>query len=209
MGFVKTVDERVATKEKVSHYAYYIMIGMVSVLATFVPPLLLGAVNGDVGLNFPTTVEGWILWAIVNTSTAIANISILILFKLQAKKNCLNHPNYIQACYILDELNNNKVIFIPRSPSKMNRDEYIKKIICILVTTLGSFIAITSLMLSFDIYTLMSTLLSVIITVILSWNAMLNNEQYWTEEYLLYAKWLEQNNREDKEKHEVDSKEVF
>lgn len=189
---IQDVDSRIRTKEALNHYAYYIMILIVSVVVILVPPILLGAIHGDVGFAFPTTIAGWVLWCLINGSQSIANIAILALFKMQAKKNCATHPKYIEACEILDSVQNKKLLFVPRSPKKMNTQDYSKKAICILISTLGSSIAVTSLMLSFDVYTLISTLLSTLITVILSWNAMMKDEVYWTEEYLLYAKYMQE-----------------
>lgn len=190
---IQDVDSRIKTKEALNHYAYYIMIIIVSIIVIFVPPLLLGAIKGDVGFAFPSTVAGWVLWSLLNGSMSLANIAILSLFKMQAKKNVKDHPKYKEACQILDNVQNKKVLYIPRSPKKMNMQDYIKKVVCILITTLGSSIAITSLMLSFDIYTLISTLLSTVITIVLSWNAMMKDEVYWTNEYLFYAKYVEDN----------------
>lgn len=186
------VDSRVAMKEKVNQYAYYVMIILVAILTVFVPPLLLGAVSGDLILNFPKTASGWIVWSIINLSTSVANVSILIFFKLQAKKNCLNHPNYLEACDILAKIANRNVQYIPRSPARMNSDDYIKKVVSIIVFTLSSFIAITSIVISFDINVLMSTLISMVVTIVISWSCMLANEEYWTNEYLMYAKYMQE-----------------
>lgn len=190
--FLNDVESRIQMKEKVNEYAYYIMIMLVTVLTIFVPPLLLGAISGDFALNFPSTVSGWIVWIITNVSTSIANISILVFFKLQAKKNCINHPNFIEANKILSKISGDKINFIPRSPTKMNSQEYIKKVATIIVFTLASFIAVTSIVISFDVNVLISTLISVIVTLVVSWSSMLKNEEYWTNEYLMYAIYIEE-----------------
>lgn len=190
--FLNDVESRIQMKEKVNEYAYYIMIMLVTVLTIFVPPLLLGAISGDFALNFPSTVSGWIVWIITNVSTSIANISILVFFKLQAKKNCINHPNFIEANKILSKISGEKINFIPRSPTKMNSQEYIKKVATIIVFTLASFIAVTSIVISFDVNVLISTLISVIVTLVVSWSSMLKNEEYWTNEYLMYATYIEE-----------------
>ena len=128
----------------------------------------------------------------MNGGTAIANICLFVLFKLQAKKNCLKDANYIKANEILNRLAGQREVFIPRSPAKMNAEDYSKKILCILISTVGASITLTSLILSFDWLTLLSCLISIIITLCLSWVTMLKNEAYWTEEYLLYAQLKEQ-----------------
>lgn len=189
---VTNVDQRVARKEAMNQYAYYVMIAIIALLATFVPPLIIGGIKGDFGLAFPETVSGWIVWAITQTASITANISILVFFKLQAKKNSLQHPNYIKACEILDRLAKKKRVYIPRSPGKMNTQDYTKKVIFITIFTLASFIAVGSIIITFDILSLISTLISMTSTLVLSWSCMLNNEEYWTREYLMYAEYMQE-----------------
>ena len=86
----------------------------------------------------------------MNTSTAIANISLLVLFKLQAKKNARKDPNYIKANEILNKLAGRKEIWVPRSPAKMNAGDYTRKILAIIISTFTASITLTSLILSFD-----------------------------------------------------------
>lgn len=86
----------------------------------------------------------------MNGSTAIANISLLVLFKLQAKKNARKDPNFIKANEILNKLAGRKEVFIPRSPAKMDIGDYTKKIIAIVISTFTASITLTSLLLSFD-----------------------------------------------------------
>lgn len=186
------VDSRREVRVKLNDYAYYIIIFLISLLVIFVPPLFAGCLQGDIGIAFPKSTEGWILWGVMNGGTAIANICLFVLFKLQAKKNCLKDANYIKANEILNRLAGQREVFIPRSPAKMNAEDYSKKILCILISTVGASITLTSLILSFDWLTLLSCLISIIITLCLSWVTMLKNEAYWTEEYLLYAQLKEQ-----------------
>lgn len=86
----------------------------------------------------------------MNVSTAIANISLLVLFKLQAKKNARNNDNFKKANEILNRLAGKKEIWIPRSPAKMDAGDYTKKIMAIVVSTFTASITLTSLILSFD-----------------------------------------------------------
>jgi hypothetical protein len=86
----------------------------------------------------------------MNISTAIANISLLVLFKLQAKKNARNNDNFKKANEILNRLAGKKEIWIPRSPARMDAGDYTKKIVAIVVSTFTASITLTSLILSFD-----------------------------------------------------------
>ncbi|MBR2493788.1 MAG: hypothetical protein IKB64_10100 [Paludibacteraceae bacterium] len=193
------VEARKEIRTKLNDSAYFIIIGLISLLTVFIPPLFMGCLSSDIGLAFPKTLEGWILWLVLNLSTAIANISLLVLFKLQAKKNARKHPNFIKANDILNKLAGVKEVFIPRSPNKMNAQDYSVKMIAVVVSTLTASITLTSLILSFDWMTLLSCLVSIIITLCISWVTMLNNEVYWTEEYLLYAEMVKEKvNKEQK-----------
>ena len=144
------VEDRKEIRKTINDSAYFIIIGLISLLVIFIPPLFMGCLSSDVGLAFPKTTEAWILYIILNGSTAIANISLLVLFKLQAKKNARNNENFKQANEILNRLAGKKEVFIPRSPARMDLGDYTKKIIAIIVSTLTASITLTSLILSFD-----------------------------------------------------------
>lgn len=191
------VSQRKEIRRKLNDSAYFIMIGLISMLTVFLPPLFMGCLSSDIGLAFPKNLEGWILWTIMNVSTAIANISLLILFKLQAKKNARNDPNFKKANDILNRLAGVREIFVPRSPQQMNARDYTKKVIAIVISTFTASITLTSLILSFSWMTLLSCLVSIIITLCVSWITMINNEEYWCEEYLLYAELMEKKRQEE------------
>ena len=185
------VEARKATRKMINDYAYYVMIVLISLLVSFVPPLVMGSVVGNLETVLPKTPIAWVVWIILNVSTAIGNVAILVFFKLQAKKNSVSHPNYIKANEILNRLAGRKEVFIPRSPKAMNAKEYSTKVLCIMISTVASFFTISALMINFQVMTLISCLLSMIIAIIISWTTMLKNEEYWTEEYLLYAEYME------------------
>ena len=144
------VNARKEIRKTLNDSAYFIIIGLISLLAVFIPPLFMGCLSSDIGMAFPKNAEGWILWSIMNVSTAIANISLLVLFKLQAKKNARKDPNFIKANEILNKLAGRKEVFIPRSPARLNITDYSKKVVAILVSTFTASITLTSLILSFD-----------------------------------------------------------
>lgn len=191
------VDDRKEIRVKLNDAAYFIIIGLISMLAVFIPPLFMGCLSSDIGLAFPKNAAGWILWCVLNVSTAIANICLLVLFKLQAKKNARKDPNFIKANEIMNKLAGQKEVFIPRSPLKMNATDYTRKVVCIVISTFTASITLTSLILSFDWMTLLSCLVSIIVTLCISWVTMINNEIYWTEEYLLYAEMVQKKHEEE------------
>ena len=193
------VESRRSVREGINNYAYVAIICIISLISIVVPPLINGCLSGDISLAFPHTVEGWILWVLLNGGMAVCNISLLILFNLQARKNSMKNENYIKANEILNKLAGKKDVFIPRSPAKMRLQVYSKKVIMILLSTLASSVVLTSIVVSFDWLTLLSCILSVLISLCVSWISMLNMEQYWTEEYLIYAQLKLKELSEDKE----------
>lgn len=186
-----SIEDRAKVRRYVNDYAYYVIIAVVSLVGMFVPPLVFGSVAGDPAMNFPQTPQAWMVWGITTGSVAVANVSILVMFKMQAKKNVRNDPNYIEANRILNRLAGNRDAIVPRSPRAVSASDYIKKGITITAGTFASFMAIAPLIINFDVMTLLSTIISVMISLCASWSCMIRNEEYWTEEYLLYAKLVE------------------
>ena len=200
------IEERKRIKAAINDHAYYIIIVVLSLIAAFVPPLVAGSLQGDMTLNFPKTPEAWAIWGGMNGSVAIMNVAILVMFKLQAKRNVKDNEAYRQACAKLNKLAGRREVFVPRSPREMNRKDYAKKGTTVLVGTIGSFAMIGPLLISFDVVTLISTVISVAISLAASWSAMIRNEEYWTEEFPLYADMVTQRmaKKEAMEKKEED-----
>jgi len=173
-------------------YSIHIVIVVVTSIVVFIPPLCAGCLQGDVSLFFPTNAAGWTLWVLTNSASAIGNVSLLVLFKMQAKRNVRDNENFKQANEIVRKIAREKEVFIPRSPAKMNATEYLVKSICIIAATLASFLVISSIIINFDPVTLISTVLSATIALCVSWITMLRNEEYWIDEYLLWAKMMEE-----------------
>lgn len=183
------VEKRKELRATFKEISYYLLIGIISIIAVFVIPLLSGCVQGDFKMNFPTTTEGWIIYWAISGGSAAGNISIFVLFKLQAKTNSRGHPNFIKACDILSKLNGQEG-FIPRSPAQMNAKSYASKVTAILVSSVSSFVVISSLAISFDFVTFLSCLISAVMAIAFGWVTMIKDETYWTEEYLLYAEYI-------------------
>lgn len=187
-------EERYERAQKFKDMSLYLVIALISLTVVTIVPLLSGCIKGDIGFGFPTTPEGWVLYWSINGGTTGGNIALFILFKQQAKTNSKHHPNYIKACELLKKHNGEKG-FIPRSPNQMNREEYTKKILTIIVFSLGSFITISSLVISFDFITFISTFISVCFAMVMGWVTMIKNEAYWTDEYLQYALYIDEKNK--------------
>lgn len=185
-----SVEQRRKRVDSFKSIAYYLVIGFVLIIVTFIVPLLSGGITmGDFGYNLPKTKEAWIVFWAVNIGTVFGNLCLFALFKMQAKTNSKHHPDYIKACELLNKLNGQEG-FIPMSPRQKNiRDWSIKGTIVLLTTGLES-VVISVLVVSFDMVTFISCLVSSVTAVLFGIVQMIKDEIYWTEEYLLYAEYV-------------------
>ena len=197
-SLIISVDQRKKIRKALNRNAFYIVIAISSLLLMFITPLVAGSVQGDVSIYYPKTVAGWVLWSMTNGAAAFGNVSILVLFKLQAKRNCRDDENFKKANSIIGELAKQHEEFIPRSPAKMNAREYASKGTMIALSTLSSFILVSSVVINFDPVTLLSAVISTTISVSVGWVTMINNEEYWTSEFVLYAEWLKKKKEQEK-----------
>lgn len=196
------LETRNAIRSTFREISYYLIIGIVSIIIIFVVPLISGALYGDFSIYFPKTPEGWLVYCSLRGGTALGNVAMFVLFKQQAKINVRLDPNYLKAKQILEEYVGTAV-FIPRSPKKMNLQEYIIKLIAIVVMTLLTTITISALVISFDFISFLSCLISTVFAICLGWVTMIKNEIYWTDEYLQYALWVQRQMNESEKSEEL------
>ena len=52
------VEARKEIRRALNDSAYFIIIGLISMLSIFIPPLFMGCLSSDIGLAFPKTIEG-------------------------------------------------------------------------------------------------------------------------------------------------------
>ena len=177
--------------EKWKRLQYYVIIGIISLIALLFLPML----GSEAGLTWivPTTTVGWIVYIASKLVVSGTNILIFHCFILQGKTNILNHPNYIKAQEIL--CNVEKKEFAPKSPQEWHKSVYGKKGTTVFITTLLSSIGLTQAVLTFNLVTFLTYLFTVIGGIIFGILQMNQEEIYWTEEYLAYAKL-------EKEKHD-------
>lgn len=187
-----SVEQRRKRVDSFKSVAYYFIIAFVLIIVTFVVPLFSGGLTmGDFGYNLPKTPDAWVIYWAVNGGTVFGNLCLFALFKMQAKTNSKNHPDYIKACQLLNKLNGQEG-FIPMSPKqKAIKDWSIKGTIVLITTGLES-IVISVLIISFDWVTFISCLVSSVTAVLFGIVQMIKDEIYWTEEYLLYAEYVTQ-----------------
>lgn len=169
--------------DKIKQYLNYIIIGIVSLIALVFLPML-GSTVG-LGWNVPDTTVGWVVWVAVKLIVATLNVLIFHCFMQQAKINVKDNENYKRAREILVKQKEKEIL--PKSPSKWNSQQYIKKGSTIFTTTALSTIALTQAILSFDYVSMLTYLFTVVMGLIFGILQMKTAEEYWTDEYLQYA----------------------
>lgn len=201
-----TSAERQKRISTFKQYAFYGIIAMILMIVMFIVPVIAGGINAnDFAYYLPKTVAGWVVFWAIRGGTVAGNMCIYGLFKGQAKTNSKDNPNFIEANEILEKLNGTKG-FIPISPKqKAIRDWTTKGIVVFLTTALES-IVIGSLVLNWDMMTFLSCITSSITALLFGIVAMIKDEVYWTEDYLLYAKYMrDQHERPQESVQEVET----
>lgn len=183
---------RKAVLDKTKQWLYYIIIGIVSLIALVFLPMI----GSEVGLdwNLPDTMTGWIVWVAVKLIVATINVLIFHSFMQQAKLNTREHPNYKRAYDILFAHKNKEQL--PRSPRKWNSQQYGRKGTMIFLTTALTTIALTQAILTFDWMAMLTYLFTIVMGLIFGIMQMKSAEDYWTDEFLRYALLVDQQRKE-------------
>lgn len=174
-------------KKTFKEFQYYIIIGVISVVALLFLPML----GSEVGLGFkvPNTIAGWIVYISTKLLVAILNILIFHCFVMQGKTNILQHPQYLQALDILQEVDEEN--YEPRSPKEWHTTVYSKKGVAVFITSILSAFGLTQAILTFDWLSMLTYLFTVLLGVIFGIFQMNSEESYWTDEFYRYAKKIE------------------
>ena len=164
-------------------YQYYVIIGLLSCIALFFFPAL-GSEAG-LGFVFPTTAAGWIVYVLTKLAVAALNIMIFHCFVLQAKLNIKDDDKYKEACRILAEHKTGNAI--PQSPETYFHNLYRKKGLTVFFTSLVSAIGLTQAILAYDLVSMLTYLVTIVIGIITGILTMNATEDFWTSEYYEYA----------------------
>lgn len=181
--------------DRLKQWTYYIIIGIVSLIALVFLPML----GSTVGLNWalPNTTVGWVVWIATKLIIAILNVLIFHCFMEQAKVNVADDPNFKEANEILVkiDLKEDK----PLSPKQWNAQQYGKKGVGIFTSTALSTLALTQAILSFDWVSFLTYLFTIAMGLVWGVLQMKTAEAYWTIEYWKYAKLVEKEQLEQNE----------
>lgn len=184
---VSSIDD---FNEKLRLNAYYIVIGVISLLVMIFLPLIGSTISLD--WNLPDTEAGWIVFIICRLIVSGLNIVIFTSFVEQAKVNVANNENYKKANEILGKVKKNKEYKIV-SPKEFFNGIYFKKGITIFITTLGALFAFSQAVFTYSWQDLVTYGFCVIIAIVFGIMTMIKVEIYLTTEYLLYAESTKEN----------------
>lgn len=169
---------------KLTKYIYVIIIVLSLIIGGFIPPLL-GTVAG-LGLSFPTTVAGWIVWGILQGCNVVSNCLMFYAFNSQGKENIRKHPTYLKAVELL-RINNITKQEILISPQEWEKRSWIKKMCFMAVGTLFGGVALTQAVIAFDVLRFIVQIITLTIGLIFGLVQMKTIEDKYTDYYLEYA----------------------
>lgn len=174
--------------EKWKQWQYYIIIGIISLVALFFLPMI----GSEAGLAWkvPTTVAGWVVYVVSKLLVATINILIFHCFILQAKVNVQDNSKYIEAVKILDSQKTDSAENY-RSPSEYFKSTYGKKGATIFTTSALSAVGLTQAVLTFDWISMLTYFFTILMGVIFGVLQMNQTEIYWTSEYWRYAQRIQ------------------
>lgn len=170
---------------KWNKYLYYGLIFVLSMITLFAVPML----GSEAGLawNIPNTVVGWVVWIISNIAASVLNVLMFHSFIKQGKVNILEDPAYIEACNLLQS---NKIAEadVPLSPKEWHAKQYKSKGISLFISTLLGTIGLGQAILTFDGAKFLSQVIVLLMGLVFGVMQMKSTEEYWTVEFLAYAK---------------------
>ena len=176
-------------KLKIKNGMYYILTALLSIVSIIVFPML---DNSKLTFRdaFPNNPTAWTLWIIERALIVFMNIMIMSNFILQARNNVKENANYKKANEILNK--NKPKNYKPRSPAQFLSKIYVHKGIMLTISALASLIAIGEAAINYNYLLLIATAVTIIIAITFGYISMKSTEEYWTNEYLDYAIYVEE-----------------
>lgn len=178
-------EQRQEVYAKFKDVAYYLIIAVVSFVAAAFLPFIGSALNG--GFEWPQGPMEWAIWITTKLCVALINIILLYCFLAQGKVNIKDDKHYLEAQEILRKLDKYKNL-VARSPKKYFGAIWGKKGSMIFISSVLSTIVLAEAMLQFDLTSFLSYVFTVAMGVVMGYLQMRQTEEYWTSEYLAYAK---------------------
>ena len=164
-------------------YLWYIMVGFASVLAlTFLPFL---GTTVEMGWNWPATPAGWVVFIVTKLFVVGLNFIIFHSFIQQARINIRHDQNYLKALQILRAIDPKTKK--PMSLRQFNRKQYGVKGVMTAITSLMSAFSLGQAILTFDWVMFLSYLFTIAVGVLFGILQMKKYESFYTQDYLIYA----------------------
>lgn len=171
-------------------------MGIASLVCVFVFPFIGSVINLE--LQLPNTVAGWVVFIMTKLSVAAINVLIFHCFVSQGKENVKNDPRYLEATKIMQE--QEKKDGKPLSPKEFLLKEYGIKGVSVFVLSVLSAFSLSQAVLQFDLLMMMTYTLTILGGIVGGWLEIGNVEEFWTSEYLMYAKDYRERLKNDKAK---------
>lgn len=183
-----------ARREAFKNYKNYGIIVILTLITVTLFPLL----GTQVGMeaNYPNTISGWVVWAVIKIALCVDNVFIFQAFVDQAELNVQYEPRYIEARDIVRKYRIGK--YNPMSPEERKKKIFSKKVIITILTSLIS-VALTEAILKYNFADLIAYTISMIMAVVFGILSMADQEKYWVEEFYDYALTIKEE-EETKEK---------
>lgn len=182
------IKQRQEAKQKAyntfKQYFNYGIVAIASFVALVVAPALESAITGQ--LNYPTTKQGWIFWAIGRVAIVVLNLVIFKALDKQSEINASDNENYQKAKAILDT--DPKRQRLALSPEQVARKDLLGKVPWIILGTAASLVALSQIIFRYSLATLVSYISTVVMDIAFAAWHMINKEvNYWSDEYYRYA----------------------
>lgn len=187
--FDKLRLKRQESKKQFNLNKYYFIVGIISFIAVFFLPML--GTDPTLGLNLPNTFVGWLIYVATKICVAAINMMLFHCFMSQGKLNIKDHPKYIEACEILHRYGMGEKLRDPLSPDIWLPKQYKTKGVMVMITSVLSAIILTQAVLQFDWISMLTYIFTIIMGIIFGFIQQDAAEQYWTDEFWLYAKKIE------------------
>lgn len=181
-------------KIKIKKYIYAIMVFLISLTMMIVAPMF-NSNTGELTLELPTSKRGWLVFLSTRAILSGLNTMIFVCFAKQGDLNTVNHPNRLKADEILGKCDIK--VDKPLSPTQYQIKQYGTKGVTVCLSTFAALVALPELV-EYDWRQALTYFLTIVIAVVFGIMTMMNNEAYWSVEYLKYAQYVEREIKEAK-----------
>lgn len=188
------------TLDRIRNFAYYLIILIVSILATCFLPMISSEIN--VEYTPPQNTDEWMVFFSVRGIIGVLNVIIFYCFTKQAEVNIKDNENYKRANEILNRVKH-KHTRKPKSPAMFKAIQWSTKATTLLISSVAATFTLAGILLRFELEQLLVYLFVIFLGVLFGYITMRNHEYYWTHEYYEYALLVEQQEKEKEKQEDV------